>query len=533
MRNCPLGARRLFCRIGLLVTLSASTAVASGAGASIAEIALADGTAAYLRGDYQAAARVLEAAATDKSNDRSDSALSVLVRLSSIYSMQGRYREAESALGQALVGTRQVHGDRHASSGTLLRMLGNVLREQGRYEESETAYLRALRVLQPVYGIDHPEAAECLSGLAELSRLLGNNEESQRRFWRAYMVSSYLYGGDSSKVGDLLTKLSKVYLSQGRNREAEDLIARALEIGDRPLQANRPWDRLDDRDLLLLLPSEREYSATRGQLVVKTKDSEHPEYARYFDYQAELYLAAGRYADSENSFRRSIAIRERAFGRDHPEVIGAHAGLALARALRGDHQGALALTRSATAASAKRISAYSIEDAHYAQGERRHWRFAFLQLLSLLNAKPPGPEQSVAESFEAMQYANPFNAAEAASEMASRFAAGNEQLATRIRAEVGTQKPMTIGEVQQLLKGDEGVVVYVQGTDETYVALVRKGRVDFRAGRTNPQAHPLSLLQPELAGLRKVVVVTDRADTHLPFPTLPSVASLRAFPRSD
>lgn len=489
---------------GLAGVLFAIGLAAPGWGSSPAEEALASGTAAYLRGNFQEAAGRLEAAVA---SERTASAvrITVLTRLGSIYSMQGRYREAESVLGEAKTQAGLVYGEKHPNSGKIAVMLGNVLQEQGRYKESEAAYLQALQVLQPIYGTDHPDVAACLSGLAELAWLMGNNEESLRRFWRAYMVSTYLYGRDSSKVSDLLNQLSKVYIAKGLNHEAQALIARAVKIGDKPLQANRPWDRLDEHDLLLLLPSEREYSATRGQMQVKTRDSEHPEYARYFDHLAALYLAAGRYPESESSFKRSIAIRERAFGRTHPEIASAQTGLALNYKLRGNEQAALDLTRTAAASAAKRITSFPSSASDYAQGERRRWRPTFLQLLALLSDRPPGSGTGRDEFFAALQYANTLDSARAASE------------------------PVNLAEAQKLLRPDEGIAVYVRGTDATYLALVRRNAVDIRTGKLGAELDALSLVEPELGSLRNVFVVADRAATHRPFTTIPSVAALRAL----
>ena len=40
----------------------------------------------------------------------------------------------------------------------------------------------------------------------------------------------------------------------------------------------------------------------------------------YRSHLAQLYVIQGRYADAEPLYRRSLAIRERAFGPDHPKL---------------------------------------------------------------------------------------------------------------------------------------------------------------------------------------------------------------------
>ena len=52
----------------------------------------------------------------------------------------------------------------------------------------------------------------------------------------------------------------------------------------------------------------------------KALGRDHPDVARSLNNLAGLYRDQGRYADAEPLYQRSLAIREKALGRDHPDV---------------------------------------------------------------------------------------------------------------------------------------------------------------------------------------------------------------------
>ena len=52
----------------------------------------------------------------------------------------------------------------------------------------------------------------------------------------------------------------------------------------------------------------------------KALGPDHPDVAQSLNNLAELYQAQGRYADAEPLYKRSLAIREKALGPDHPDV---------------------------------------------------------------------------------------------------------------------------------------------------------------------------------------------------------------------
>ena len=52
----------------------------------------------------------------------------------------------------------------------------------------------------------------------------------------------------------------------------------------------------------------------------KALGPDHPDVAQSLNNLAVLYVDQGRYADAEPLYKRSLAIREKALGPDHPDV---------------------------------------------------------------------------------------------------------------------------------------------------------------------------------------------------------------------
>ena len=476
--------------VGLLLSAAASFTLASPAQGqpTAVDLALREGTSAYLRGDYRDAAKIIESAVRDVPAAGTPGASDVFGQLASLYWMQGRYAEAETATRRAIAALQAVHGPDHPEVAGEFSKLGMVLRMQGRYAEAEAAFLKAIALLEPAFGVDHAYVGDCMNSLGELSLLQGRYGEAERRYWRAYMIRSYLHGPESTPVGESLAGIAAVYAAIGRTADARAFYTRALAIAEKPPRANGSWGRLDGRDLLSMHAVEREQVAFRGKIYTRDGGSQHPEFALRFDSMGDLYRALGRYVDAASMYERSIALRKRAFGSQHPEIAHALANLAALQAQQGSYGAALELARAATEIMATRIASYS--------SERARWRATFLQEVGLLQRSPSA--QAAEEGFAALQYAN---------------VAG------------GSERTLTTSEARALLRPDEALVAYAAGDGEDYAIIVRHEGAELRrvqAGEGQAQ------IRRELASLRRVLLVADGvADTAPGFTRVRSVGALR------
>ncbi|WP_437758328.1 CHAT domain-containing protein [Sorangium sp. So ce1389] len=79
----------------------------------------------------------------------------------------------------------------------------------------------------------------------------------------------------------------------------------------------------------------------------KALGKEHPEVAASLDSLAALYTAKEDYARAEPLYRRALAIREKALGPEHPDVATLHKNRAALYQARGDAPGALQMIEQA------------------------------------------------------------------------------------------------------------------------------------------------------------------------------------------
>ncbi len=102
---------------------------------------------------------------------------------------QGKYDRAEQVLRVALrEAERMVGQDGQARLATSLNSLADVYSIRGRFVEAEPLYSRALAVFQRSLGSSHEKVADCLSSYATLLRKTGRAAEADKMDARARMI---------------------------------------------------------------------------------------------------------------------------------------------------------------------------------------------------------------------------------------------------------------------------------------------------------------------------------------------------------
>src|SRR5262249_18666140 len=138
----------------------------------------------------------------------------------------------------------------------------------------------------------------------------------------------------------------------------------------------------------------------------KALGRDHPDVAQSLNNLALLYDKQGRYADAEPLYQRSLDIREKALGRDHPDVAQSLNNLAYLYMERARYVDALPIIRRTISQhTANKIVALPV--------------LFQLQAQNLVSAS-----KALIDSYEIVQRASCSAAANALSQLAARFAAG-------------------------------------------------------------------------------------------------------------
>jgi len=374
-----------------------------------------------LRGRYRQAeelyARVLAMREKTLGADHPDVA-QALNNLAVALTGQGRYREAETLYRRALAIYEQARGQSHADFALALNNLADVYRLQSRSPEAEALYRRALAIREQVFGPDHPLVAVSSNALALLCVAQRHYDEAEALYRRTLAIREKTLGAGHPDVGQTLSNLGVAYEFAGRHAEAEDTYRRALAIREQAL------------------------------------GPDHPDVAQTLSNLARLYRVEKRDKEAEELYRRVLSIREKSLGASHPDVALTFDDLAALAAATSDREGALGLSRKATAA----VLAHAAIDLPRAEEEERsgglvQQRAAFFHHhvanLAAATPAPAGPAAAASagagrgskelpadrgrEAFEIAQWAMHSSSAAALQQVAARFAAGDTMLAALVR----------------------------------------------------------------------------------------------------
>ena len=244
-----------------------------------------------------------------------------------LYEWQGRYAQAEAWYTRALELRESVLGPEHPSTAATLNNLARVYQMQGRYQEAEPLYHRALSIREQMLSPEHPHVARTLNGLALLFHAQGKAAEAETLLQQALAICEAALGPEHPEVAWELDALAQVYESLGRDTEAEPLAKRALRIYERRLGADHPESIMSWTILGLLCGKQGRY-AEAGQylqhaltMCEQCLGAEHPHTARTLYELGLLYQLQGQDTEAEPLFQRALAIREQRLGAEHPETV--------------------------------------------------------------------------------------------------------------------------------------------------------------------------------------------------------------------
>jgi CHAT domain-containing protein len=176
-------------------------------------------------------------------------------------------------------------------------------------------------------------------------------------------------------------------------------------------------------------------------LAIKEKalGKDHPGVALTLDNLAAVYEAQSKYADAEGLYKRALAIKAKALGQDHPDVATTLNNLAILSASSGNGENALAYSRKATAsviahAATETTGAQHKEGAGGLVEQRTDYFVRHVANLAAAARNRLEPEAELGrEALTIAQWAKQSAAAAAVQQMGLRFAAGTDALSALVR----------------------------------------------------------------------------------------------------
>jgi tetratricopeptide (TPR) repeat protein/predicted Ser/Thr protein kinase len=246
--------------------------------------------------DYAAAHRLQRlAAAKVARTGRADSRAGDVMAIDGmILQMEGRPRDAEAALRQAVALQEKVYGADSPIVEPTLDRLAIVLGDQGRDAEALALDERAAAIRDATFGPEHPRLIDGLVDLAGSLGTLGRYDEALARLRRADDIALHAFGADSAQRFNTLDNIGLLEKARHNYDAAETSLKAALAIARTALG-----------------PSSEQTGEVLSDL-------------------GELYAARGQPAEGAAYFERALPIVEHALGAEHRQVADILLDLGLA-----------------------------------------------------------------------------------------------------------------------------------------------------------------------------------------------------------
>jgi tetratricopeptide (TPR) repeat protein len=275
------------------------------------------------RRDYSEAERLYRTAAerAEKLPKPDLPRAAALNALGYIFSVQGRYREAEQFYRSSIPILDREWPARH-EVGAAFANLFDAVWMQGRLDEAIRLAERALSIFESTPETPVRELRVCMGNLAILHRERGEHKVAVS-YLRRVMKLLQDEGGNGPQRVEVLNILASTQLAMGDLAGAEETLAEGLGI----LQNSDADSRVCLLSNLASLKAKRgrEVEAERAFAAVEREavavlGCGHPHVAVILVNRAVMQKNLHNYAGAADSFRRALAIDEATKGASHPDL---------------------------------------------------------------------------------------------------------------------------------------------------------------------------------------------------------------------
>ena len=241
--------------------------------------------------------------------------------LARLYVDQGKLEQVEEHYKAALAETEKPglwpDGERYASTAL---WLARFYVEHHRYSDAEPLFERVVKIREA----DRPSDASLPHHLQELAKVYEAQDKhaaAEELYRRALKISEEMDQAKDFVIVRALDDLAGFYKARGRFPEAEEFSRRRLAIVEEKIRRHSAADikRFQRR------PNDKNLEATIKRARVPISEA--------LDRLAEIYEAQEKYAEAEPIRRRSIEIKQQAWG-EHNDFIWVDALVAHANSLR-------------------------------------------------------------------------------------------------------------------------------------------------------------------------------------------------------
>ena len=225
---------------------------------------------------------------------------------------KGEYARGEETAGQLVEEARKVFGDSHPDTATSLNVLADAQLRQGKYAEARKNFSAALNIYEQRLGPDHVNTAAALNNLALVLEKLGDYPAAESLLRRSLRILEKELGKQHQDTAITLSNLGRVRDLQGKfgeaSRGAADEDAARLSTRAQELMERGQYQEAETLQHRVVAIHE------------KTLGAEHPTTATSLSNLGNVLYLQGKFKEAEEMHRRVLAVREKVLGMEHPDT---------------------------------------------------------------------------------------------------------------------------------------------------------------------------------------------------------------------
>ncbi|MDX2016124.1 MAG: serine/threonine-protein kinase [Planctomycetota bacterium] len=219
----------------------------------------------------------------------------------------GKLRESEVLTRELLEGVKRVFGPAHVNTAVVTNNLASLVRREGRPQEARELFAEAIRVGRQAFSPSDPNVAKFLDNEAILLQEMGDFRAAETNAREALSIYRAAFPGDHFDVAKSLNNLSNILRELGtpdKIAEAQRVMRESLAMMERVVGPDHPETATASGNLANLLRD------------IAPDPAVDPQGAAILDAEAEALM------------RRTVEIRVKNQGAEHPDTLHARRNLA-------------------------------------------------------------------------------------------------------------------------------------------------------------------------------------------------------------